>query len=842
MSHRRSIQSFNSFLSEKLSSKSNASSDGASYSEKATATGNAGDLCSACARVPVAEFLTPYEWADSAYSRPKRQFTDETYLISEIAERSGTCTLCRLIAHAIHAGLAMDAGKPLPEPSESTPADIIKAFFPIKPFGPDDFSQCRAWLRQSLNSVSTELPPSKSWFNKKRRYRVVYRIEVHLVDNSLTEAQFKRKSSHTAIGCIQLMMDKAEDEKMLPDLSMKTFHLGRTVPERVRYPQIRKWLNICQGRHPDCTSTQYDKGEYPERMRVIDVNNWQICDAPENAPFVTLSYCWGKDQKHKLLEKDLNVWTKPNGMVALKELPRTIQDAVVLMKRLGWQYLWVDALCIVQNNAEVTMDQIEQMDRIYAHSRFTIVAADGSDCDAGLPGVTTPRRKMQLIATVQGHRVAVKLPDVRDSLKVSVWNTRGWTYQELLLCSATLFFTSHQLYFECFSPELNFEDVYADPTDTWPDPNEPYQSPYDHSSARMAIRAHMDHSWNILAEHPPADRYLISVKNFIKEYTYRSLTNPNDIFDAVLGAYNRLERLSPAWSRGVVAGLPVLGFDQALTWLPLSAPSRRTTSDKTSVPQWTWATNNGPVQLTWMGEFDTKPPLINDIHIHTTTGLRIHLPTPLVDVTDNSQFRNKKCPADREPWGVEGWIAQIRRALPDPDPAAIEKAKQDIITHKRALKGCTQKLEFRSEVATLWIAPRPARREGKEVWSGQFHNNTGEAHEVAPIVTAEGVWAGTLRVPRDVLDEIVKEGEPRRMEFVAVLRAMTKDTVHADETAWLESPDMVRPVPASPEEGESLVVLAVERTQEGLARWAVGTVVKAAWVQAGAKEQVVFMV
>src|SRR5690554_5802138 len=106
MSHRRSMQSFNSFLSEKLSSKSNASSDDVSYAEKPTAAGNADDLCPACARMPVAEFLTPYEWADSAYTRTKREFTDETYLISEIAERSGTCTLCRLIAHAVHAGLA----------------------------------------------------------------------------------------------------------------------------------------------------------------------------------------------------------------------------------------------------------------------------------------------------------------------------------------------------------------------------------------------------------------------------------------------------------------------------------------------------------------------------------------------------------------------------------------------------------------------------------------------------------------------------------------------------------------------------------------------------------------
>ncbi|KAF2101301.1 hypothetical protein NA57DRAFT_53275 [Rhizodiscina lignyota] len=66
--------------------------------------------------------------------------------------------------------------------------------------------------------------------------------------------------------------------------------------------------------------------------------------------------------------------------------------------RLGLQYIWIDALCIVQDDEQDKQRQIKHMDLIYALASLTIVAASGSDCSIGLHGVSLPRQQQ---ATVQ---------------------------------------------------------------------------------------------------------------------------------------------------------------------------------------------------------------------------------------------------------------------------------------------------------------------------------------------------------------------------------------------------------------------------------------------------------
>lgn len=132
-----------------------------------------------------------------------------------------------------------------------------------------------------------------------------------------------------------------------------------------------------------------------------------------------------------------------------KNIPLTIRDAIQVTKALGYDFLWVDKYCIDQNNEEEKQLQCSQMGNIYAGSQLTIFAL-GQDSNAGLPGVSgVPRLWQQQCTTIGQYKFIYTLPDPHHSVHHSPWSTRAWTYQEGLFSTRRLFFTDHQLYFEC---------------------------------------------------------------------------------------------------------------------------------------------------------------------------------------------------------------------------------------------------------------------------------------------------------------------------------------------------------------------------------------------------------
>jgi hypothetical protein len=73
-------------------------------------------------------------------------------------------------------------------------------------------------------------------------------------------------------------------------------------------------------------------------------------------------------------------------------LPRTIQDAVDFVKALQERYLWIDALCLVQNDGADLQKGVDVMDLIYERAIMNIVATAGDNADASLPGVREDSR------------------------------------------------------------------------------------------------------------------------------------------------------------------------------------------------------------------------------------------------------------------------------------------------------------------------------------------------------------------------------------------------------------------------------------------------------------------
>lgn len=95
---------------------------------------------------------------------------------------------------------------------------------------------------------------------------------------------------------------------------------------------------------------------------------------------MALSYVWGGPQELQLTKKSHIELERPDGLsMDDQRLPRTITDAMLLVSRFDERYLWVDSLCIMQDDAENKHDRIALMDVIYQKAILTIVAVSGKN-------------------------------------------------------------------------------------------------------------------------------------------------------------------------------------------------------------------------------------------------------------------------------------------------------------------------------------------------------------------------------------------------------------------------------------------------------------------------------
>lgn len=106
---------------------------------------------------------------------------------------------------------------------------------------------------------------------------------------------------------------------------------------------------------------------------------------------MALSYVWGSSPTVTLVKANKTSLLEPGSFRRL-QLPRTIADSMRLVDQLGLQHLWVDALCIIQDDADDQSYQIRNMSTMYSSAFLTIVAASGEDANAGLPGLDSSTR------------------------------------------------------------------------------------------------------------------------------------------------------------------------------------------------------------------------------------------------------------------------------------------------------------------------------------------------------------------------------------------------------------------------------------------------------------------
>lgn len=135
------------------------------------------------------------------------------------------------------------------------------------------------------------------------------------------------------------------------------------------------WLESCLQDHKQCPKP---KGNFmPTRVLIIDQINSKLCVKLSNTSldsvnsYIALSYCWGRNNvittSQNILERQSNI--------EFESLPVTLRDAVEITERLGLRNLWIDALCIIQDDTGDNGSEIAMMPVIYSQATVTLSAS-----------------------------------------------------------------------------------------------------------------------------------------------------------------------------------------------------------------------------------------------------------------------------------------------------------------------------------------------------------------------------------------------------------------------------------------------------------------------------------
>lgn len=401
-------------------------------------------------------------------------------------------------------------------------------------------------------------------------------------DSTFEEYEFYLRDS----GLSQNLILQSESQSFWPIISMcplaegTSEHVG-VVMDRdwVDLERALSWVRSCDTTHGKCHRpfVSLDGSFVGREIYFVSVSRSCLVEANVGEKYVTLSYVWGTTSGGLKCTKANLDSLRSNGSLSWKDtgqyLPDTIQQAMKFTLQLGFDLLWVDSLCIVQDDPVHTAAQVNNMASIYSNSCLTLCAADGPDANSGLrgvPGCSQPRNIQQdILAFSDGLATSRWIRQMHGS---SVYDERGWTFQEKVLSRRVIAFTEHGLEWRC-------QETVAQE---------------QHHHIRKVASTYVDLS---IARADTLWPYLKKWDNLVRSYLCRKLTYEEDILRAFSGISGAL---AGSISEGFLFGLPQQFFDAALLWVPTEhlRPRKDTTNGVASYefPSWSWVGWIGAIQ------------------------------------------------------------------------------------------------------------------------------------------------------------------------------------------------------------------------------------------------------
>jgi Heterokaryon incompatibility protein (HET) len=378
--------------------------------------------------------------------------------------------------------------------------------------------------------------------------------------------------------------------------------ISRKPGEDESLSKVRRWVHKCDEKHEQC---KVFSAEAPLPSRVLNIESKPTVHVTngEHGHYIALSYCWGENGKNTLLTSSSFTDFTSTG-IDLDALPRTIQDAIIVTKTLGIKYIWIDALCIIQQEPDLKDFIIEapKMAEYYSNAYLTLIVGSAHSCTDGFLQERSPLAAPP--CEIAYNRIHAPDPDSSSDNKDELGSvylslsspkamghitTRAWTYQELFLSSRYVVYGASQLSFRC-----------------------PQYEAYENGDFRAVASLDADWSSSIVA--PPSLHDVLACSDApramdyaykkwyasISAYTGRDMTNEADKLAAIAGVAKLVQKavrckyLYGLWENDLVRGLL---WRVPRPWA--SPPSRRAPVKRVlrRAPSWSWASIDGMVHM-----------------------------------------------------------------------------------------------------------------------------------------------------------------------------------------------------------------------------------------------------
>jgi hypothetical protein len=349
--------------------------------------------------------------------------------------------------------------------------------------------------------------------------------------------------------------------------------------------RIKAWLDICTSSHPACAQADSQPPPLPTRVIAVGQKGSSRCHLVSgkrnNGYYATLSHCWGDSKNRPLSTTDQTVACRQQG-IEVEELPKTFRHAVHVCREIGIEYLWIDSLCIIQDqeSQEDWAKEAPRMGLVYGNSRLTISAAVAADSTQGcfkerLGLFLWPCPVVLFGQTCYLFRYP-KHVEQRDGDPGDVeWNAlarRAWVLQEQVLSRRSIVFLEDRLIWRC--PTLSTSEKY---------PLGIPHTPNISVDNRRLLHCIINGITSFMPKDLEVDIYTCWYR-MVADFTSRSLTYEDDRLSAIAGMAKRFgvtandSYHAGLWRRDMILGL---------LW-----HATNTTTNSARAPSWSWASVN----------------------------------------------------------------------------------------------------------------------------------------------------------------------------------------------------------------------------------------------------------
>ena len=586
------------------------------------------------------------------------------------------------------------------------------------------------------------------------------------------------------------------------------YEVGRLFdPQQIDLNLLSQWINHCLASHGNGCSRSELSIPLPEIL-LIDVEEGCLTSMGLGTQYVALSYVWGHCEALKLTKSNLMHLKKSRSIdidIGNVQVTNTVRDAMRLVSLLGEKYLWVDCLCIVQDELDTKQLYLNSMASIYANAYFTIVAADGPSADHGLRGfeqnshartITCDTVRFPCGLDMIVHRPLAPCED-------SPWESRAWTFQEALFSRRILIFNGT---ISWYCRRALWREYVRSPTE-----DTSYQIPHNRHYGGGHLVASI-----------PTWPDLESWADMVREFNKRKLTYDEDVINAFSGVASVF---NSRFSGGILWGIPEMFFDHCIVWKSRKVLRRRANGRSLSespFPSWSWVSWEGDIHLVGAPLILNNHPRLDGQTVHVqpiSRWFKSGKPSPPLSLVKNIYPRLRQIPgrilSQRLPigWSQGEYTDGIFYYTHDSVPS--ERFRFPIPLNNKDTNPLFDDngryLHFKSQRATLFIGQE--KEQIFDDWTACL----------ACLEDKEGNWAGTIQLntPKHALS---LKGQP--CELIALSLAMADNK--GDYFGLLDEWKM----PERPKDSEFYLfyyVMWIEWENAIAYRKAVGTVYKTVW-------------